>query len=321
MIIDCHNHIGVEPHFFAEGFYPYAQDVETLVRTGSALGVDRWIVFPFVAYRGLELDGKIIWPPDGPDAPYAFENRRHLVEMNLLFPEEGSKCIHFVMLDPARRQVEQVAALRRLREEFPFHGLKIQATVIRSPIRELLGAGSCLLDLAEEWNLPLLIHSSIKPDDSWSQAGDILDVVESRPGIRFCLAHSCRFDKPSLDRLANLPNAWFDCSAHVIHCILAQSGSDSVAALENRFPTDYRSPEKVLGDLAAAYPEKLMWGSDSPFQSWITTEKGALPRLFCTYEREVEVLRAQDAAVINRIANENILAFLGPELRQSHFTL
>src|SRR5690606_11636115 len=96
-----------------------------------------------------------------------------------------------------------------------------------------------------------------------------LAVAEARPGIRFCLAHSCRFDKPSLDRIAELENTWFDCSAHRIHCVLAEQDSPSVASADRRFPSDYRDPDIVLHDLAESYPNKLMWGSDAPFDSWV----------------------------------------------------
>ncbi|MFV0415019.1 MAG: amidohydrolase family protein [Chthoniobacterales bacterium] len=313
MIIDCHNHIGVDPLFYKNKWYPYAQDAESLVRQGTTLGVDYWVAFPFVSYLGLKLDDKEVWSlnPGEPQTPYAFENERFLTEVHQIFPDEGKKIIPFVMLDPSRQTHEQVAALRQLKGRFPIAGLKIQATIIQSPIRDLLDAGACLLDLAEEWDLPLLIHSSIHPEDIWSQAGDILDVVEARPKIRFNVAHSCRFDRPSLDRLAELPNAWFDCSAHIIHTRLAVENSPVVATPARRVDADYRDPAAVLARLHELYPNKILWGSDSPFQSYIEISPDMEYRLFCTYKEEVDVLKAQSDSAIQDMAWTNPLAHLG----------
>jgi len=314
MIIDCHNHVGLDAVFYARKHYPYAQDLESMVRQGRALGVDRWVTFPFVSYRGLTLDGQDLWPlqPGESPVPYAVENDRFLYELYRLFPEEARSVIPFVMLDPARQPREQVEALRRLREVYPqIRGFKIQATIIQSPIRALLDEGACLLDLAEEWDMPMLIHSSIAPTDTWSQAMDILDIVEQRPALRFNVAHSCRFHRPSLDRLASLPNAWFDCSAHIIHTRLALQNSPSVAVPSERFEADYRDPTGVLARLHEAYPKKLLWGSDSPYQSFVAESDGKLFYQVCTYAEEVGALKALPAAVVEQIAFTNSLAHLG----------
>src|SRR5690606_4515208 len=99
------------------------------------------------------------------------------------------------------------------------------------------------------------------------------------PNVRFCVAHSLRYDREQLDRLAQMPNAWFDCSAHRIHCDLAVANSGSIAPLERRFDSDYTRPAQVLRDLAEAYPNKMMWGSDSPFYSYVATHSGSVMRL------------------------------------------
>lgn len=167
-----------------------------------------------------------------------------------------------------------------------------------------------MLDFAAERGLPFLIHSSIAPDDVWSQCADILRVGEARPDVRFVLAHSCRFHKPSLDRVAALPNVWFDCSAHVIHCECAMRDFSAVAHRGERFSSDYTSPEKVLLDLAQAYPDKLIWGSDAPFYSYADDDL----QLKSSYEREVEVLDALPTDLLKAASSTNTLRWLG-ELR------
>ncbi len=313
-MIDCHNHIGVELMGYLRSEFPYAQQLRTLIAEGTPFGLDRWIVFPMVSNLTHDLEamreGRITQDQRLERIPYAFENRRHLSEIHDLFPDLSGSAIPFVMLDPSREQKAQVEALRELRSEYPITGFKIQSTILQSPIRDLLAEGSVLLDLAEEWDTPLLIHSSVQPNDLWAQAGDILDVVDTRPRLRFCLAHNCRFDRLYLDRIASTPNAWFDSSALRIHCELAVQNSSIVATPERRFESDYARPEQVLSDLAEAYPGKLLWGSDSPYYSFVATHMGQRLSLLSTYELEVSCLHTLPKAVQEDVAENNTIRFL-----------
>lgn len=319
--IDVHTHVGVDLLFYFGGGYPYASDFISLVTEGRRHGLSRWVVFPMVTHAALSIsaikEGKVQMGDDALEAvPYAFENERMLREIYTQFGEEGALALPLLMLDPSREQQAQVKALEYLHKKYRIYGLKIQATIIQSPIRDLLGEGSVLMDFARRENLPVLIHTSINPADTWSQVADILDVARANPDVRFCLAHSCRFDRAGLDEVARLPNTWFDCSAHVIHCRLAAIDHPAVALGQARFPSDYTSPKKVLADLAAAYPEKLMWGSDAPFYSYVSpaeAEEGI--ELKCSYEEEAAPLLALPEQVQQKIAHDNILKFLGlPQL-------
>ena len=314
MIIDCHNHVGADLLFYLRGEFPYAQHLSAMVAEGGALGVERWIVFPMVSNLSLDFakmrEGQIIFPGGFARVPYAFENRRMLREIYELFPGLGKATLPFVMLDPMRETAGQAAELRKLRGQLKFYGLKIQSTILQSDIKCLGRQGRVFLELAEEWDVPLLIHSSVHPEDTWAQARDILDVAEANPRVRFCLAHSCRYDKECLDRVNELPNTWFDCSAHGIHCDLAVRDLPVVAPPSRRFPSDYHQPAQVIADLAAAYPKKFLWGSDSPFYSYVGAVHGGVLALPSSYEKEVAALKAQPAGVVERIANQNTLEFL-----------
>ena len=314
MLIDCHNHLGVDLFFYLNGYFPYAQDLPTLVIEGRRHGIDRWVVFPMVsnlwfdvrAMRAGRLErGEGIEP-----VPYAFENERMLREIYELHPDLAPLTLPFAIVDPMREPAAQVAALRALRAQFPFYGLKIQATVIQADAGALLTTGRCLLDLAAELDIPLLIHSSVAPDDPWSNGALLLRVAEAAPRVRFCLAHSLRYDREYLDRVAALPNVWFDCSAHRIHCESVLRGLPNVAVPARRFPADYRDPAAVLAALAAAYPRKLIWGSDSPFQSYVAVHHGALLSLRSTYEAEAACLHALPRPVQIAIAHDNLLGLL-----------
>ncbi len=314
MKIDCHNHLGVDLLFYLHGDFPYAQDLPTLLSDGKRHGVTHWIAFPMVANLTFSpqafLGGKLDSEGAIEKIPYAFENRRLLEEVYSLFPDEGRRVLPFMIIDPERETQGQADALRKLRREFSFFGLKIQGTMIQSRVKGLLGPGKVLLDLAREWDIPLLIHSSYAKADIWSQSSDILDVAEANPDIRFCLAHSCRFEKASLDRLAALPNCWFDCSAHCIHCDGVVQGLALAAPKEERFPSDYTRPDQVLADLAAAYPTKLMWGSDSPFYSYVGKLDAEILSLRSSYAREASALETLSPEVLKRITCTNILNFL-----------
>lgn len=307
-LVDGHCHVGVDLLFYVRGHYPYALDWRALVEMGQRGGVGRFVVFPMVSHLALDLE-RMSWGRLGNGKeriPYAFENRRLMAEIGQ-FPEIGGRALPLWMIDPSREQKDQVLALRGLSEEFRCFGLKIQATINRSFVADLIGAGQCLLDLAEEKNWPVIVHSSVDPKDCWSQTRDILVVAEARPNVRFCLAHSCRFDEASLDAVASLPNAWFDCSAHRSHCWLAVQNHPAIAAKGRRFETDYQDPGRVLADLAKRYPEKLIWGSDAPFESYL--DKAIQVR--SSYEEEIAVLRQLDREAILRVAGSNTQNFLG----------
>jgi len=204
----------------------------------------------------------------------------------------------------------QTEELVKLRSEFRFHGMKIQSTIIQSDIKRLAREGQVFLDLARQWDIPFLIHSSVAKSDLWAQAHDILDIAAANLDIRFCAAHSCRYDKPCLDRVSELPNAWFDCSAHCIHCNCAVDDLPNIAPRSIRFDTDYSNPGRVIADLAVAYPKKFLWGSDSPFYNYAAKIDGEIVRLISTYQREVDALKQSPSEVVNQIANVNTRDFL-----------
>lgn len=313
MIIDCHNHVGADVMFYLRGDFPYAQHLVAMTSEGGALGVDRWIVFPFVINLSLNLEaarrGEIVY--GGIEkVPYAFENRRLMREIYELFPEEGKRCLPFAMLDPMREQAAQITELRRLRDDYKFYGLKLQTTMLQSFVKTLGEEGRGFIELAAEWDLPFIIHSSVAADDPWAQARDILDIAEKFPHVRFCLAHSCRYDKECLDRVNALPNTWFDCSAHCIHCDGAVADLPYIAERKRRFDSDYTDPARVIADLAAAYPTKFLWGSDSPYYSYVAMLGGERLALISTYRKEVGALKAQPPAVLDRIADGNTRAWL-----------
>lgn len=317
-LVDCHNHLGVELGAYLRGHYPYAQSVPQLLIEGDAAAISHFLVFPMVTNLALNLDGmragEVRTDGAAEKVPYVWENRRLLDEIFRFFPAHAARFFPLAMADPLRETDRQAAAITALYEEYlpivrsvvgpdarPFVGLKFQTTILQAPILALRDEGRVLLDVARQYGLPLLIHSSVLPADRWAQASDIIDLAEENPDVRFCVAHSCRFDRPCLDRIAALPNTVFDCSAHIIHCELASRDFPHVAPEERRFDTDYTDPARALRDLAEAYPDKLLWGSDSPYQSYVDSSL----TLWATYADEAACLFALPEPLRRRVAYEN----------------
>lgn len=310
-IFDVHNHLGVELSAYGTGEFPYGQTFAQLHADAQREGISHLVVFPMVSYLAQQTlaDGLI---SSGETVPYAWENRRMMNEIYGLFAAQNQGFFPFAMFDPARAVAAQIAALRELKRDFPIYGLKTQPTIIRSPIKSLHDEGRAFLELAREWNVPVLIHSSVMSTDVWSQASDILDIAEKWPDVRFNVAHSCRFDAPCLERLNALKNCWFDVSAHGIHCELAMQESPVVALPERRFAANYAQPAQVLRALAEAFQGSILWGSDSPYYSYAGAFQGETLALLSSFERESGFYHSLPDELKSRIWR-NSLDWLGLE--------
>ena len=73
---------------------------------------------------------------------------------------------------------------------------------------------------------------------------------------------------------------------------------------------DYRDPAAVLQSLAEAYPTKLIWGSDTPFQSYVAEIEGKFVSLRSTYAAETACVQALPEALRQAVGHDNLLALL-----------
>ncbi|MCC7491534.1 MAG: amidohydrolase family protein [Fimbriimonadaceae bacterium] len=316
---DCHTHVGVEHLHWLTGAFPYAQQLVDLLRDLDAARIDRVVVFPMVSHYALDPAGLQvgrITPCAVPWSryPYEFENHRLLAEVYDLFPDLAPRVRVLAMIDPARQAAEQIAGITALAARYPIAGLKMQGTIIQSPVTALPGSG--FLELAADRDWPLLIHSSIHAADVWSQAADILEVAAQWPQLRFNVAHTLRLDAVLLDRLASLPNCWSDVSAFCIHCDLAAEDSPITAPPERRLPVDYHDCGAVLRAYAERYPAKLLWGSDAPYFSFVAQTaagEGRVERydLRSSMAREAAALAALPTDLQAALTVHNPLAWLG----------
>ena len=67
---------------------------------------------------------------------------------------------------------------------------------------------------------------------------------------------------------------------------------------------------KRLRALAEAYPSKLLWGSDTPFQSYVANLGSEVLSLRSTYREEVDCVKALPEVLRQAVTCDNIKAFL-----------
>lgn len=303
-LYDVHSHIGLDQAFFLNGMWPYACTVQNLLHEMDHNAIDHAVAFPFCLPSAFESEpfskGEIKIKANR--FPFDLENKLLIQEIERL------KCrnrVHFLaMFDPERRVKEQVRQLRKIRNGIS--GLKTQATVLKSKVITLTTVSRELMEFAEEEKLPVLIHTSIDPSDPWSPARDCIEVAAKYPNVRFNLAHSLRFHRPSLEEAAQLPNVWIDCSAHLIHCSLALKNSPAVAKKKERVDADFSKPAEVLKTIFSIVKHKYLWGSDHPFHSWCDSSMEGI----YTYEEEAKVLHSLPGQIKLSMANEAPLAWL-----------
>ncbi len=318
-VIDAHAHVGVGLQHYVNAAYPYCQSLEGLYYKQRAGGVDANVVFPFSADLHFDMghlkEGRCV-PAEEPFSrvPYEAENRLLSREVFGYCPELVERFLPFVCADPEREVDAQVHVIESIAAEHPVYGIKIVPVSVQSPLAALHDAGRPLLDLAEAMDMPLLFHVTAHKEEAWSRPEVALDLAEQHPRLRFCLAHCIGFLRGLLERADALPNVWVDTSAMKIQVELVDQGSEIMAGPDERFGSDYSDHRRVMQDLLDAFPDTIIWGTDSPAYSYICSRAqgdGVVEfRLKGTYEDEVAGLNALGADARLRACSTNTLAFL-----------
>jgi len=318
--IDIHSHVGIQIREAAQISFPYCASVEDLAYRQKANSVDVSVVFPTGPDLFFDLQALIETGRKEPAAapisraPYERENRLLLTDVFNFCPEHSGRFLPFISVDPGRLVDEQIAILRELEAEFPIYGVKIAPVSTQTRVTELLGPGEAFFDffVARDW--PILFHVAVSQGEAYSQASDTLEVIERHPELRYCLAHCIGFHRELLERADALPNVWVDTSALKIQVELACQDSPLMALPPDRIACDFSNHVEVMRALVERFPKTIIWGSDSPYHSYITRRlQGdgiyAEFRLKGTYEQEKAALDALTSAQRSR-NNANALAFL-----------
>lgn len=319
-VTDVHAHVGVGLRHYMNAAYPYCQSLEGLYYRQLATGVDFNVVFPFSADLHFDLghlrDGRCVPAAEPISAvPYERESRLLFREVFEYCPELSQRFLPFVCCDPERDITGQVAALEALAEDYPIYGIKVVPVAVQSPISALLAHGAPLFDFAAGHNLPFLFHVTTHRDEAWSQPEVAIQVAERYPHLRFCLAHCIGFDNALLRQADSMDNVWVDTSAMKIQVQLAHEDSPVMASRQERFPSDYSNYLRVMVDLVAAFPETIIWGTDSPAYSYIcdrlASDRHVVEfRLKGTYGDEVAGLNALPRPLRDKACCTNTIAYV-----------
>lgn len=320
-VIDVHSHAGVSLKAYANMEYPYAQTLEGLARQQTCGGVDVNVVFPVSAdlyFDYLPLTRGDLVPAIEPvsSAPYATENRTIMHNLFNRCPELASRFLPFVSVDPGRAVAGQLNELRSLEREFPIYGIKISGVSCQSCVTGLLDEAVALLDFAEERDLPLLFHVTPLPDDKYSQAADVFRIIESRPQLRFCLAHCIQFHREPLERADATPNVWVDTAALKIQVQVIRQEAGKTIPTSDLVAADYLDHRQVMNVLCRKYPGTMIWGTDSPYYAFMCRRKQGFHgevrefSLKGTYEDEIAALNALPEDLRLRVSNTNTLDFV-----------
>lgn len=323
--LDIHTHAGISLKAYACQEYPYAATIEGQYYRQKAGGVDVSVVFPFTPdlyFEPRELAKGQNIPAAAPlsPVPYAVENELLLREIFEFCPEHQERFLPFVSLDPMRDVRGQVRALKDLAQRFPIYGIKVNPVLCQSRITGLLEEGRAFVDLAREHHWPFLFHTTPDKNEGYSNADMSLQVAERYPDVRFCLAHCICFHEGYLRRANALPNVWIDTAALKIQVQMVHDRYPLVQPfLTEVVKANYANHGEVLRTLVEMFPNRIVWGSDSPAYAYICRRKQAEGvfaefRLKGCYEDEVVALRSLPRPLQMEIAGRNSLAFLfGPE--------
>lgn len=319
-IIDCHAHVGVCLKSWAAREYPYGQSIEGLYYRQLACGVDANIVFPYSPDLFFDLpamvDGRMV-PAQRPlsPAPYVAENQMLMREVFHFCPEYQNRFMPFVSVDPGRMIDEQIAALHELESQYPIYGIKIVPVSCQTPVTALLHQGRPFLDFARRRNLPFLLHTTTDPKETYSHARLAFEVIDTAPDLRFCLAHCIGFHRGFLERAGAVENVWVDTSAMAIQVV--HRVNTPMAAGDDRFEADYSDFRSVMRSLVEAYPDTIIWGTDSPCYTYFAHRKQGEGddsfqdfSLKANYEDEKVALDVLSAEQKKAVANANTIRFL-----------
>lgn len=290
-IIDVHCHLGgVLLGNILEESYPYSQDTLDLIRKMQINKIDYSICFPFPIKGefGLTLD---------------LFNRLLLQECQRF---GDGKLLPFVGISLDDNLQVQLQSIDNLRSKYNIYGFKIYPPNDKYSINNN-AVESILSQYLEKNNLPLILHTSFSGNGNSLNA---LDFAKRHPKIRLLLAHAARFNEHAFQEIKMLDNVFLDCSPLTMLCALMRKYCEKhTCAFERAL---FFKPEKTFMELYKQFPEKLVWGSDSPcnYLTNFQDDEWAQYDQSYSYEENTAFIFRLDKNIRENVAHKNTLNFL-----------
>ena len=299
-VIDCHTHCtGIDILNYLNYRYPTTADLIDFHEKMSKNGVDYSITFPMPTT--LYYDGRMILQGEYIHSgislfPYQIENE-YLVKQIEHF--KITNILPFLSFSIHCEVEKQVEHLRNLIEHYPVYGLKYHSKVEQYPVNKF-GRGNKFLELAQEYNIPVVIHSEIRED---SLPMNILSLAEMYPDVRFCVAHLACFSDVFFKEIdkKGYENVFFDTSPL---SILIKPRN--VYEYRQRIKTlNYNNPKEIFDYFYLRYSKKILWGTDNP---WCYTGKLASEKKTngSYYAKEISAVGTENIKKLS----ENVIRFL-----------
>lgn len=290
-LIDTHTHCGgMDLSNFYKGRYPSSQDILDLEEKRRSGGVGYQIVFPMPT--SLYYDIPAYWKdrtflPSGYSAhPFQLENR-------YLFAQIGhfnlERMLPFAAISLQAQVSAQEEDILHLAQQYPLYGLK-HHTKVDQKSADKLDRESGFVDLAEQLDIPIIFHTEQK---GCSGAMGVLELAARHPKARFCAAHFGGFSAEFFRELEEYTgdNLFLDTCPLLPRCAsLSRSRSPELLDL------DYNDPQSVLAYFMERYPDRMLWGTDSPWTNYCLLGdpmQKASPEF--GYRQEAEVIRSSGA--------------------------
>lgn len=261
-LTDIHAHCGgMDLSNFFRYKYPYCQDIRDLESKRVNGGVDYVAVFPMptTAYYDIPTywrNGSFI-ASGYCDYPFELENL-HLcqeIEHFRLY-----RLLPFLSFSLNAKIEKQIQSIRNLASQYPIYGLKYHTKVDQNNPTSLLTTGKPFLQLAQDLNIPLMIHCSIEPHFCGS---NVISLAKQYPHVRFCCAHFGGLNESFCKELSVLSeeNLFFDTAPLTALC--RQMMKSPLRHLAEK--ADYSNPISVMKLFYEMFPTRILWGTDAPW--------------------------------------------------------
>ncbi len=301
MRIDVHTHIGYASNGFTSDKYPYCQDAYDLYNKLSENGFDYAVTFPFPNYSYTEADPDII--------PYYVENKK-IMEESWLF---GNKFLPFAGFSINYAIDLQIEKLSQMVNSGQLYGLKYYADSDERTIAEFLNRGKKFILFALNNDLPITFHcseSAAYGKSNYSNPFEMIELAKQYPQLRIAIAHMAHFNEKVYNGVIEekIQNVYFDTSPflHLCHIRLVNNVADSTCL-------EYSQPQKVLSKMLLRLPDRIMWGSDAPFNFTCNINNPAHNKDYKQFSlsKNVAILNSLSIEMQEQLTEKNVLSFLG----------